>query len=447
MQHSIGNFFPSKRTRATGGGGGGGGEDVQWGGVGATWIGKWGAPKPAARLAAFDLDATLICVKGRSRFPRDSDDWRLFHPSVPLMLRRLHQQGYRIVVLSNQNGLRPGKNSVGLSKGAKEFRLKIAKVARVLDVPFTIVVATEKDYMRKPSPGMWHLAELDNGGIAVDRSASFFVGDAAGRPDGWKPGEAADFSDSDLAFALNVGVPFYTPDELFTDEAGAEPEPLALPKPRQWDIARFAPAKLPADPDAHARLLDAIREHVGQAKEAGRGLLVVLVGPPACGKSTFARTHLEPLGAERVNMDELKTRNKCVDAVRSALAAGRCAVVDNTSPDAAARSPFVALAGECGAARIAVVFEHASRDLALHNNNFRAQLAQARYLSAPELSGAAGLAGVPDAVGRVPEVAYHGFYKRLELPTAAEGFDAVLQHAFVPAFDSADDERLWNQFL
>ncbi len=43
---------------------------------------------------------------------------------------------------------------------------------------------------------------------------SFFCGDAAGRKDA----KHKDFSDSDLKFALNVGIEFKTPEGLFLGE-------------------------------------------------------------------------------------------------------------------------------------------------------------------------------------------------------------------------------------
>jgi bifunctional polynucleotide phosphatase/kinase len=50
---------------------------------------------------------------------------------------------------------------------------------------------------------MWVLLnEAHNGKIAIDLKSSFFCGDAAGRKDG----KHKDFSDSDLKFALNVGI-------------------------------------------------------------------------------------------------------------------------------------------------------------------------------------------------------------------------------------------------
>jgi bifunctional polynucleotide phosphatase/kinase len=50
-----------------------------------------------------------------------------------------------------------------------------------------------------------------NGNIKINKTDSFFCGDAAGR----KTKTHKDFSDSDLKFALNVGVPFKTPEVLF----------------------------------------------------------------------------------------------------------------------------------------------------------------------------------------------------------------------------------------
>jgi len=96
------------------------------------------------------------------------------------------------------------------------------------------------------------------------------------------------------------------------------------------------------------------------------------------GKSTFAKTYLEPKGYVRVNrvrcpprpctgldatfitvvavkaegwisQDELKTFEKCVAAVEAAIAGKKSVVVDNTSPDRATRMTFVKIAKENGA--------------------------------------------------------------------------------------------------
>lgn len=45
---------------------------------------------------------------------------------------------------------------------------------------------------------------------------SFYCGDAAGRPK--TATRPKDFNDTDLKFALNVGLPFLTPEQFFLGE-------------------------------------------------------------------------------------------------------------------------------------------------------------------------------------------------------------------------------------
>lgn len=79
-------------------------------------------------------------------------------------------------------------------------------------MPALVMCATLKDEMRKPNPGMWdHMAQLQgglNGGLVPDKAASFFVGDAAGRPTDFRDSETNAPAETDKAFARNVGIGF-----------------------------------------------------------------------------------------------------------------------------------------------------------------------------------------------------------------------------------------------
>lgn len=55
--------------------------------------------------------------------------------------------------------------------------------------------------------------------------------------------------------------------------------------------------------------------------------IVLFVGYPAMGKSTFYRKHFEPAGYIHVNQDTLRTRDKCLQAVEETLQDGKSCVV------------------------------------------------------------------------------------------------------------------------
>ncbi len=72
-----------------------------------------------------------------------------------------------------------------------------------MGVQLTAFIATQEDKYRKPGTAMWEAHnQLCNDGKVVDKSISFYCGDAAGRKDE----KHKDFSDADLKYALNLGV-------------------------------------------------------------------------------------------------------------------------------------------------------------------------------------------------------------------------------------------------
>jgi len=156
------------------------------------------------------------------------------------------------------------------------------------------------------------------------------VGDAAGRPKGWKTKAPKDFSCGDRAFAHNIKADFKTPEEFFLDE-----KPINF----VWDsidpaevLKKAKPAKVFSD-----------EELVKKEQE-----MVIFVGCPASGKSTFAKKHFVPHNYEHINQDTLKSKDKCVKFARIAVEGGKSVVIDNTNPSADVRSEYIAIAKENG---------------------------------------------------------------------------------------------------
>ncbi|EDN09052.1 conserved hypothetical protein [Histoplasma mississippiense (nom. inval.)] len=247
------------------------------------------------RIAAFDLDSTLVATKSGRRFPTNERDWKWWSPSVPDKLKQLNDEGYLVVVLSNQKAISLKKDLKGgrvESKSLSIFKQKVAAIMQTLDMPFSVYAATASDEFRKPRMGMWR-EMLDDHDLSVagllHLEQSIFVGDAAGRE--------GDHSCVDRDFAANVGVPFETPEEFFLDEA---PKPI---------LRTFDPKAYIVDSSADEPTITFSKKSDVE--------LVIFCGSPGSGKSTFYWRYLEPLGYERVNQDILKSLQKNIYKLES----------------------------------------------------------------------------------------------------------------------------------
>lgn len=142
-------------------------------------------------------------------------DWRWWHESVPAKLRELALKEYTVIISSNQGRLTEFDGSE--APAAAPFKRKMEIVMRELQIPVTMFVACANDIYRKPRPGLWSIIPklTGNEGCGIDKTQSFVVGDAAGRE--------SDHSDSDIHWAMNAGIPSYTPEVFFLDKTPESP--------------------------------------------------------------------------------------------------------------------------------------------------------------------------------------------------------------------------------
>ncbi|KOB69536.1 Polynucleotide kinase-3'-phosphatase [Operophtera brumata] len=156
--------------------------------------------KSSKKIAAFDMDGTLIKTKSGKVYPVDTKDWQIAFPQVSKKLKEHFEKGYKIVIISNQAPIGNGRVKI------EDFQKKIEAIVEKLDVPIQVYIATGKGFYRKPSTWMWKtLAEKQ----------SFYCGDAVGRVANWAPGKKKDHSMADKLMAENLGLTFYTPEQFF----------------------------------------------------------------------------------------------------------------------------------------------------------------------------------------------------------------------------------------
>jgi bifunctional polynucleotide phosphatase/kinase len=364
------------------------------------------------------------------------------------------------VIFTNQNGISKGNVS------KLWITDKILALSAALSFPLQALVATSDDIYRKPSTNMFNYLQtyLHHGAADIDYSASFYVGDAAGRAAGWdgRSSTKKDFSCSDRKFAKNCNLMFYTPEEFFLGHKAAD---------FSWEAEKgkgiqtsildmFAPKnnnagkskKITANNAEITNLNSNNTDNNNNNNDSNndnnviKGTsavpattpnttpvnytktsqeLVLFVGFPASGKSTFARQHFVPAGYYYINQDTLKSKEKCVSMARQALQSGQSVVVDNTNPAPETRALYISAAKKLQL-ETRVFWFQASEGLAKHLNIYREKLTQGVYK-------------------HIPRIAYNLYKKSFQEPKESEGIKEIVKIQFEPEFKNEHEKALFEQ--
>jgi len=305
-----------------------------------------------SKIAGFDLNDTLVTSKiGAPGYSLTIADWQYYNDSVAPRLRQLHEDGYKLVIFTNQGNIRSALDG----KRAQAVKAYIDDLLKDLALPILVLVATQRDHFRKPAVGMWEFLEKKaNGSLSVDRASSFYVGDAAGG--------IGEHSADDADFAKAVQVRFTHVREFFGAAGGGKgAAPSAYPTSTTMPVAK------------RPRLgtgigLAATAERGGdQMPETGKPIVLVLVGAPGCGKSTFAERLGPPAPAgprakprasgsgltgreaapwRRVCQDLLGSQDACFRAAERCLQQNFSVIIDRTNFSRDQRKPWLTLAAQ-----------------------------------------------------------------------------------------------------
>lgn len=328
------------------------------------------------KIAAFDLDGTLITTQSKRRFPKDKDDWKLLNEKVALKLRHLDTEGYTIVVFTNQKNLEKRMS-------AADFKEKCCNIQEAIGVPMLFYVSLEDGYMRKPFPGMFEVHKNQHPVILYE---SFYVGDA------WSKKHC--FSNSDVCFAQNCHITFYKTRDFFAvaGDPSAHIGPFDEVTPSPF-VAR--------DPQFVATQLQLRQFLTGKD-------YVFIVSPPASGKTTFCERYLPEF--VRLSRDDHKGV-----AYRKIIKenADNKIVFDNTNSTFRAREKILSYLPK---KKVGYIVRHVSKEQALFLNKYRCFVTK----------------GVEELL---PDVAIYSYYKRLQIPTGDEVF--LIDSAWITATQMA----------
>ena len=229
------------------------------------------------KMAAFDYDWTLVSPKGGKTFPSNIDDWEWLYPNIPEKIKKYHEDGFMIVIFTNQS--KPWKHE------------QIQLVAKTLDIPIFIVIATEKIHY-KPNILLFNLFIGNN---KINKDKSFFIGDAIGRK--------SDFSDSDKVFANNIGIPCYCPEEVFHTKN---------------EIIDIPTIPLTDEPQ-----------------------IIIMMGYPGSGKSTIAKNICKNDNFIYIEGDVYKSSTKMIKASLQHITQKKSIIFDATNSSSKKRKEYI----------------------------------------------------------------------------------------------------------
>jgi len=308
---------------------------------------------PRDKVAGFDLDQTLVNWNVTpGSWPSSLHQYELWNSSVIDNLRKLDKDGYKLVIFSNQGGIK------GALQGKIAARVKtvIDWIAKKVGRPiFAICSTLSGSEYHKPNSALWEIMESRcNAGSEVRPDSSFFVGDSDGTGEGYQ------LEGVDKAFAENVGrlrnvqMKFYTPKQFFGDsnmEIRKLVQPIFMPSPRHIVPKRAALER--------AALLGGYVQ---------TPLLLVLVGVQGSGKSTFSQSLGEGwchLSQDTINKGRPGDRKDVESAAISLLKKKqKSVVIDRMHLDAAQRQHFIQIGKEAGVHVHCLVFMASKEEIA-----------------------------------------------------------------------------------
>ena len=225
---------------------------------------------------------------------------------------------------------------------------QIKSVLDTLGIPYKAYIMYTKS-LKKPNP---HYFNEYIAHKTFDKVNSFYVGDALGRPGDW--------SDSDKVFAVNCDLKYIEPEVIF-------PFPI------------ITPVKL---------------------KTVKTQELVLMVGYPGSGKSTYVAEHFTKPNYTIISGDTYKSvQYKIVKVLKSELGKGQSVVLDATNSSVKKRASFLKIAKDLSL-YTRVIHVSATIEQSLFQNQKRAK--------------------------PVPKMAIWIYRKYYERPTKAEDIDDII---------------------
>lgn len=261
------------------------------------------------KIAAFDLESSVI---------KQKDNSMVVIYGAKNKILTLSKENYKIVFFTQ----------ISASKfNLEKFKEKSKEIRRLLGVDFQLFGCYGNGYSKKPSIGLWKLLEQHNDQVSINLNDSFYIGDAVGRSN--------DINDYDIKFALNVGIKCHTPDEYYDNckvKINIPEHPLNLinnDNYQEMDYSIF---------------------------NSNKKLLVILVGPPSCGKTTWCKQE-KFKEYTVIDQDNYKIKSRVINTITSLLLENKSVIINKRNELEKDRKEFIEIAKQHNATPVIVLFD------------------------------------------------------------------------------------------
>jgi bifunctional polynucleotide phosphatase/kinase len=315
--------------------------------------------KMKKKIAAFDLDGTLIKTKSGKPYPIDGEfDWEFNYSNIKDVLNNYLEDNFCIIIITNQKNLK--------KRGITEWCNKLKEIIKQLDIPIKVYASILDNIYRKPNIGFFEFFKN------IDMEESFYCGDAMGRK--------GDHADTDLKFAMNCKLKFIPPEKIFSNK-----NILVNYNLDYFDFNNFEKNQ--------------INFYEGNAFE-----LIIFVGFPGSGKSTFISKNLIQNNYNVISQDVSKTKNKCHKLCEQFMKEKKKIVIDNTNPSLETRMNYIDLAKKYNY-NVRCFHMSTTENHSRHNAMYRYLYQNKPY---------------------IPSLVFNIYKKKYEKPTLQEGYSEII---------------------
>lgn len=285
----------------------------------------------------------------------------------------------------------------------------IEKIIEYLQIPIIYFISTEDDIFKLPNYGTWKVLETEF--INLDKYNSFYVGNNYGLLDtinNTKKG-FSEIDSSDIKFAINLGLLFYSPKEYFRN----------IPKSKNYLVDTYG--------------IDIFKKYCtfGTYKKhppyiPNKLEFIMCIGPPSSGKTHYINRyynliHYHHLEAKYFDNNFIKqTIQSNLDKKKSIILEGTYQTLEKRAEVLGYIDKFRPII-KC----IKCINLNVGIDLCRHLNNF--------YMKKTNNQ-------------KVPSKVFKKYQQTVQYPYFHEGFDEVIDISFEPHFNNLIDYNLFFEY-